>query len=87
MASCVKSPWKWDKVFEVCAKWLYRVKDIYKDEDDYFVLDSLSDNIEDLYILASMEEEIYLTPEMVTSFSRALADVDEWEKEHGEIIA
>ena len=78
----VKSPWKWNEIFEVCAKY-------------YIILDQIpeltqvnDDLVNELYVLSSAEgKTIYLNSELIEAYRKISRVVKEHEMENGEITA
>ena len=83
MNGFVKSPWTWDKVFETCAKWYYTGME----KLDKNIERNMEEKVNELYALASTEQDIYMNAEMVATYSKIMKDVSDYEEEMGEIVA
>lgn len=75
----VRSPWSWDVMFEVCAKWYLIFGDEFKGTE-------FEKNVNELYVLSSSEaDEIYLNADMIVTFSKIGLSVSLYEEDNGEI--
>lgn len=83
MNGYVKSPWKWNEIFEVCAKYYFLERN-----DTSFKHVVHDDDVNELYVLSSTEgKTIYLNSELVETYRRISKAVKIYEENNGEIVA
>lgn len=84
MNGCVKSPWQWNEIFDMCTKY-YQIIPTNTYDMEYFDGVNLH-YVNELYYLCMTESDcIYLNVNLITTFHDVCAYVYSYEDENGEI--
>ncbi len=89
MNGFVKSPWKWNEIFDVCAKFFSVFYRESAKSPSGIVASGLDDDLaEELYCMASTEsEDIYVNSALIKTYADVIAFVHDYEEKNGEIVA
>ena len=86
MNGFVKSPWKWNEIFDVCAKFLWAFPAGIPSQGGVSSVNPL--DVEELYVLSMTEaEDVYLSGSLIVTYLNVVKYVFKYEEVNGEIGA